>query len=277
MAHGNQPRAGGSFFGCSLEPPANLQQVWQPTLDRFGRGPRPQLQQEMKKALGPQEVKLYGVPEDSRIALAMVAADYRLKRMCMGLEPTMPVGIGNALGNANAMPRFWFEPAYDPLLVSADQTAYEFRGPRLKVLLGAQAFDPAPAAATNDAQKRFTDSLSAKIPEVAARIDAVADLQNITDCFLLAALIQEDQLDQKAHLDLQWLYSDPEHHYPTATVTTPRTADTIVHINGNVIAQGGVAISIKSLTGTDRSKETNPKLSALPDRPTGTWFLSRAK
>ena len=94
---------------------------------------------------------------------------------------------------------------------------------------------------------------------------------------MLAALIQQDRLAEKAHLDLQWLYLDPDHHYPTATLFVPRTADTIVHINGNVVAQGGVAIALKSLTSADRSKDQHPTFTASPARPATTWFLAKSK
>ena len=153
-----------------MDPPENLQPVWNDVMKKYGSGSRTVLQQEMTEGVGPQPVRLFGVPDDARMALAMVSADYRLKRMCMGLEP-LPAGIGNALGTQDAAVRIWFELAYDPLLVSSDGDAYELRGPRLKVLAGPQEFDP---PGPRRAQKQFVEKLSAKIPEVAERIDAVA-------------------------------------------------------------------------------------------------------
>lgn len=262
--------AQGTFFGCSLENPTNFQQAWTATLDKFGKGPRPTLLAEMKKALGPQEVKLYGLPGDCRIALAMLAADYHLKRISMGVE-TVP-NLGNALGNQVAAPRIWFEPAYEPLLVSADQSAYEFRGPRLQVLAGAQAFTP---GNINEAQKRFADAFTKQLPAVAAKVDAIADLQNVTDCFLTAALIRHDRLAEKAGLDLAWLHSaDAPTCYPTTTIPTPRTAETVVTISADVIAQGGVSLPLSRLTTLDRAP--NSTLATTPDRPASTWYLAKS-
>ena len=188
---------GRDFLGCSLENPANFKEAWDSTFAKYGKGPAGTLQTELKKALGPQQVKLYGIPEDSRVALTMLAADYRLKRISMGLE-TVP-GVGNALGTETAAPRIWFEPAYEPLLVSEEGNAYELRGPRLKVMVGAQEFNTQGAT---DAQRRFGDTFSKAIPAAADRVDAIADLQNVTDCFMVAALIRQDRLTAKAGLDL---------------------------------------------------------------------------
>src|SRR5205823_6436782 len=52
----NGTPGGRDFFGCSLENPANFQEAWNSTLNKYANGPRAALLVEMKKALGPQEV-----------------------------------------------------------------------------------------------------------------------------------------------------------------------------------------------------------------------------
>jgi hypothetical protein len=270
---GGRRGQGGDFYGCSLENPANFQEAWKTTLDRFGTGPQATLLAEMKKALGPQEVKLYGVPADSRVALTMLAADYRLKRLSMGVETV--AGLGNALGTEVAAPRIWFEPAYDPLLMAADGSAYELRGPRLKVLAGPQQFNPQGA---NEAQKRFGENFSKKMSDVAAKVEAIADLQNVTDCFMVAALIRQDRLAEKAGLDLAWLWSAPgAATYKTASLPTPRTAETVVRISGNVLAQGGVSLAYANLVAVPRNTDGKATFGAPAARPAGGWFVVKPK
>jgi hypothetical protein len=264
---------GGGFYGCSLENPANFQEIWNPTLAKFGAGPRDKLLAEMKKALGPQVVKIFGVPEDSRTALTMLAADYRLKRLSMGLETV--TGLGNALGTEVAAPRIWFEPAYEPLLVAPDGNAYELRGPRLKVLAAPQQFNPQGA---NDAQKRFGENFSKKMNDVAAKVEALADLQNVTDCFMVAALLRQDRLAEKSGVDFTWLLSaQGAVRYKTATLPVPKTAETVVRVSGNVIAQGGVALPLADLTGVPRENDGKTPFSAATARPTEGWFLVKPK
>jgi hypothetical protein len=262
------PAAGGrrDFFGCSLDPAPGSARAWEETMRKFSAGPRDRLLDELHKALGPQEVKLFGVPADSRVALVMVAADYRLKRMAMGIEP-LPAGVGTALGTEAAMARLWFEPRYDPLRVSADGGRYEIRGPRLAVQAGAHVFE---AGGAGPAQTAFAARLSAKMTEVAPRVDAVADLQNVTDCFLVAAVLRRDGLIEKAGLDLGWLADAAK--YPVTALPAPRTADTLVHVSGNMIVQGGVALSYKALAATAR--DAAPAAGGDAPRPTSTWFVS---
>jgi hypothetical protein len=261
------------FFGCSLEPPGNLAAVWGPTLQKFGNGPRAKLVEELKKGLGPQPVKLFGVPDDSRVAAVMVAADYRLKRLSMGLE-TLP-GLGNGLGTVDAGVRFWFEPTYEAVVTSPNlpgtegATGYELRGNRLKVLAGTRLFENSPVGA---AQAQFADRLTAKIPDVASRIDGIADLQNVMDCFMVAALLREDQLFDKAGIDAAWILD--AHTYKVGVVPVPRTAETVVHINGNVIAQGGVAVSLNRMMGVRKAGEGS--LATAARRP-ADWFERVAK
>jgi hypothetical protein len=259
------PRRGGprrDFYGCSLDPPDNHKTLWDDTLKKFGNGPRPALVAELKKVLGPQQVRIFGVAPDSRAALVMLAADYRLKRISMGLE-SFPA-VGNAMGAQEAMARLWFEPAYEPLRVTADGTGYEFRGPRLKVLAGAQVFA---AGGAGPAQVQFAAKFSAKVDDIAAKVDAVADLQNVTDCFMVAALLRQDGLPEKAGLDLAWLHDAAA--YPLQKLPVPKTAETVVHIQGNAIAQGGVAMGLAAFTSVERRQEP---LGLAPQRPAADWF-----
>ena len=51
---------------------------------------RPEMQPLVEQAMGQQMIKLTGVPADSRFSQVLVAADYKMKRLGMGLE-TAPI------------------------------------------------------------------------------------------------------------------------------------------------------------------------------------------
>ena len=78
-------------ISCSIEPTEEGVQRLNRMLSgirlRPGQDPR-SLEGQMKQAFGLQEVKLTGVPADSNYARVMVAADYQMKRIAMGLEPS---------------------------------------------------------------------------------------------------------------------------------------------------------------------------------------------
>ena len=71
-----------------------------------------------------QQITVEGVPATSHFAQVLVAADYRMKRLGMNLDPP-PRGdeiaqlfaddAGKFIGR-RACPRWWMEPKYDPLL-----------------------------------------------------------------------------------------------------------------------------------------------------------------
>jgi hypothetical protein len=218
-------------------------------MKRFANRSRKERMDAMARELGPQKVSVFGTPADTRLAFVLVAADYKLKRFAMGLEPAAAGAPGIAIGNAvddtrPAMNRFWFETSYEPMLVSADGDSYEFRGPRLQVKAGAFSFDP--RGATDKAMafaKKFTD----KVPALAVAEPLVAELQNVADLSLLAALVRNDRLDRKAGWDVAPLFKDAT--LPVRKVPIPVTADTLVSYTGGSIVAGGVQFAPGRVVG----------------------------
>jgi hypothetical protein len=231
----------GRTFGCRIDPNPKSLEISKEVMAKYARKTRRERMDAMAKALGPQKVSVFGTAADTRLAFVCVAADYKLKRFALGLEPaaSQATGIGHAIDNTrSAMNRFWFETGFDPLRVSPAGDAFEFRGPRLKVQAGAFDFDPRGATRTaTDFAKKFND----RVPAVAVAEPLVAELQNIADLSLLATLIRHDRLDRRAGWDAAWLLDD--HAYPVKKVPAPVTADTLVSAAAGSIAAGGVRFS----------------------------------
>src|SRR5690606_6954747 len=89
----------------------------------------------LEEALGPQKITVTGVPQTSHFARTLVAADFRMKRLAMGFEPS-PVAdmpsfmdlLTTSRGNQSATPRWWLAPKYEPLARDADGLAWQLRG-----------------------------------------------------------------------------------------------------------------------------------------------------
>ena len=229
----------GRAFGCRIDPDPKSVDISADVMKRFAKASRRERMDAMQRELGPQKVSVFGTPADTRLAFVLVAADYKLKRFAMGLEPAAGapgVQIGHAVDNSRpAMNRFWFETDYEPLKVSADGNAYELRGRRVKVLAGAFSFDP--RGATEKAMafaKKFTDRMAA----VAVAEPLVAELQNVADLSMVASLVRYDKLDRKAGWDVAWLLE--ELGYPVKKVPVAATADTLVGATSGSIVAGGV-------------------------------------
>ena len=258
--------------GCSIDMTANALAKSGEAMKRLGpNAGDAQIRDELVKTLGPQDVRVFGVADSSRAALAMVSADYRLKRIAMAAEAAPVAGVGSVLTTGSAASRVWFVPQYDPLLVSAAGDAYELRGPRLRVEAGAKLFEPkgAPETAT-----RFARNFSAKMPELAAKIDSLADLQNLTDMVILASLLRADGLPEKSAVDLTWILNDANYH--PATFTAPKKADTLVQVSTDAISAGGILLSAPDFAA-EKARQQDPTnaLAKLRQRPDTGWLLSQ--
>jgi hypothetical protein len=231
----------GRVFGCRIDPDPKSLEISKGVMEKYARKGRKERMAAMARELGPQKVSVFGTGADTRLAFVCVAADYKLKRFAMGLEPaaSQATGVGHGVDNSrSAANRYWFETSYDPMLVSPEADAYEFRGQRLKVAAGAMDFDARGATPTAaEFARRFND----KIPALAVAEPLIAELQNVADLSLLATLIRHDRLDRKAGLDLSPVYD--ERTFPVKKVPVPVTADTLVSATAGSIAAGGVLFS----------------------------------
>lgn len=253
--------AGGSAFGCALDLDPNSLTNASAAMNRLAGASRAERMRGMAAAVGPQTVRVFGTAPDTRFAFTCVAADYELKRYGLGLGQSPVAGVGNGVDSSrSAANKWWFELNYEPLLVSADGTAYGLRGTRLAVKAGGFDFDPRGATATATAfAKRMTQHLDA----LSAAQPLFAELQNLADLSVVATLIRRDKLDQKAGWDAAWLYDDAA--YPVAKVPVPRTAETLVNYANGSIAAGGVMLHPGQLMA-DAAREKDDKGTLTPAR-----------
>ncbi|HEV8290688.1 MAG TPA: DUF1598 domain-containing protein, partial [Tepidisphaeraceae bacterium] len=250
-------------FGCSIDPPPNAVERAQAVLQRVGSSDRALLAREMAREMGPQQVRLFGAPADSRLVFICVAADYQLKRYTTVTDPFPLAGIGHPVDNSRpAGNGYWFEMNYDKLLVSPDNTAYQIRGPRLQMKVGAIPFDTKGAT---ERAKVWATNVNKNIPALAAAAPIYADLQNIADLALLASLIQKDKLAERASWDISWLLDSSK--YTTRSIPIPRTCDTIVNYAAGSLTAGGVSIDPgSSVNDNNRERDENGTLTPIHQR-----------
>ncbi len=219
---------------------------------------------QIAEAGGPQPVKYYGIDPDTRFGFVCVEADYRLKQLALGLLPS-PVQAVESYRSQLTRPerevRFSLESNYDALLVSADGTAFELRGPSLRVnggLLGDPASKPEDMPA---AGRRFVQLCNENFDGLLRGLPAWADLCNLGDLSVLAALIAEDKLAEKAGWDPAWVLDG----YPVRKVVAPRSAATLcsVSVNGAsaIFVTGGVWIN-PAAWASKRKIDDSPKAKA---------------
>lgn len=244
----------------------------------------------MEEALGPQTVRVAGVPADSRFAHVLVAADHRLKQIGMGLRPSgvrdvpsyvtmLPAGSAGGM----VLPRFWLEPVYEPILRDADELGWQIGRRNIRCLTQndlaerGQAANRVPSA--DAAARKWCDRFTESFPSIAGADPVFAELVNCIDLSVVAALIKGRQLDTRAGLDLAPLTSlvgSPD-GFPTYAV--PRSIDTVATgmKKGNVwvlTASGGVLAQPWSVVANpvESADLADVRAKALAKRAESGWF-----
>jgi hypothetical protein len=267
------PGNGNNAFGCSIDPPPGaMQKISDIIKDRANRRLAKSKKADlMVDTLGPQSVRFFGIASNTRAAYVCVEADYLLKRMAMGIDPPPLAAVRRPTQRDRLQFNgLWFTPNYQPLLVSEDGNAYEIRGQSLKLHARGSEKGNAPATTGTAAYaKLFTKYF----PQIAKKSPAFADLWNITDLALLASLIGQDRLQQKANWDMNWILNVDG--YPVAKTLVPRTADTMAKYRTGVYIVGGVGISFgKQADAIARQKDTSGQLDNTRLRPEDKdWLL----
>ena len=279
----------GGGMQCSIDPTpeglAKLQAVLRQA--RIGNNPK-QTFRAMEKALGPQKISISGVPADSHFAQVLVAADYRMKRIGMGLEPSglksLPsyLSMIPATAGASALPRFWLEARYEPIARDPDELTWKLAGRRMVCLTESDLLSreglKRGGGSTDAVAARWCEQMTSSYDDLAKRQPVFAELANCVDLAVVAALIEGRQLAERAGLDLSVLLDASR--LPLPSYAVPFQVPTVAHglKRGSrwvVSASGGVQFQPWALVDEvveDEGIIAEHKL-ALTDRPdTGFYW-----
>ena len=169
----------------------------------------------MEEALGPQQITVGGVPADTHFAQVLVAADYRMKRIGMGLEPSGLTKLPSYLSmippgqTATTLPRFWLEAQYSPIARDPDELGWKLTGRKMVCLtetdLLAQEGMLRGRGRTDKNAARWCEQMTASYNDLASSKPVFSELLNCVDLGVVAALIESRQLATRAGLDLSLL------------------------------------------------------------------------
>jgi hypothetical protein len=282
---------GGNVRGpmsCSIDPtPEGIQRVSALARKLRDIGNPDTTASAVEEHLGPQKITVAGVPETSHFARVMVAADYRMKRISMGLERAPIAGLpaflefvrASGRGMSNMLPRWWLEPDYPSLVRDEQGFSWEIRGGSVKAVAEVDFFDAQgkqhPSGKADPASQRWADLMTRRYAELALAEPVFGQLRNCMDVAVAAALIAKENLLAKAGVTLpQLTQSDGA---PTVKLDAPRqvaSKATLVKKGRSwMIAAGGVSInpwSIVEKTVTQRDVATVRTKAAA--RTPATWW-----
>jgi len=208
----------------------------------------------MEEALGPQRVTVGGVPADTHFAQVLVAADYRMKRIGMGLESSEVAELPSYLSMVQAttasstmLPRFWLEAQYSPIARDPDELGWKLTGGKMVCmtetdLLVRVGMKRGSGRADKNAA-RWCEQMTACYDDLALSKPVFRELKNCVDLAVVAALIDSRQLADRAGLDLS-LFKDAS-SVQLSSYAVPKQVPTVAHgiKRGNrwiLSASGGV-------------------------------------
>ncbi len=209
----------------------------------------------LRDALGLETVSIKGVPDTTHFAQVLVEADYRMKLIGIGLEPSQVnmktyVQLANYNEiNRNGLARWWFVPNYECVSVSNDELAMQLVGDGVK-LVGADEVvsengERKAAAKTNMASKTWCDRFTKSYQKIAEAKPIYGQLRNLIDLSVAAAFIQKEDYFSKIGWAMSTLLDESQ--VPVQTRMAPRQVDTVINVvwKGSHVATpigGGVTI-----------------------------------
>ena len=276
---------GGGVIGCSIDPrPEGLKKINDFVTRSNKKGSLSPAAvknwtNQLGKALGRQDISIIGVPADSRVARVMVEADYKMKLIGIGqLDAGKHVpGIFGLMTPAEQKDssldalRWELTMKYSSVLHSASGNVFQLVG-RAVLCQSENQFVNASGqrvatGKTEGANRTFARNFTEHYVELSRKDRVFADLQNIFDLALVAALVNRQGLAEQAGWQLGAFGNHGEFH--PAVHPVPRTVDSVVShrvYNGrDVVVQvaGGVRADLGSLLADRGRLKPNAKLNHI--------------
>lgn len=242
----------------------------------------------IEENLGPQTVSVNGVDPTTPFAHILVAADYRMKRLAMGFDTPPIPGLPNYLamikagsrGVQNMTPRWWLAPNYDPLLKDSDGLAWELRGAGVKAMTEDDFF-AADGSRTHTGKasamaQKWSDNMTKVYEKLSVADPIFAELRNVMDMAVVAALISKEQLAEKANCSLDVLMDT--NAVPVQQLNAPKTVPTqanFVKKGRDYVISASGGVQINSWLIADQ-KEVSAEMAPARDKAAksrqGSWW-----
>jgi hypothetical protein len=249
----------------------------------------PSMANDVQQVMGNHNISLTGVPTDSRYAQILVAADFKMKLLSMGLEASPISDFPSILEMAqkkdannigSIAPRFWMECCYEPIARNDDGTVWQLRGPGVKTLTQESYFDRdgkrTSAGKPNKFAEQWAKNMSERFEELSAAEPVFRELRNIMDMSVVAALIAKEGLLAKANMSIPNI--DGQNREITTPVwQSPKTIPTscsFVHTSRSwiVTASGGVQVDSWAVANNTQTVTGLAVQAGLVKNDTNRWW-----
>jgi hypothetical protein len=239
----------------------------------------------MEEAVGLQKVSVTGVPATSHFARVIVAADFRMKRLAMNMEPAPIDGMPSFLtmmkhgGSQSMIPRFWMAPKYEPLRRDNDGLAWEIRGQSVRCLTEQDFLNSSGqkqhSAKPDPTAQKWVETFTAKFEELAREDSSFGQLRNVMDLAVVGALMTKERLSDKAAFQAPNLMGEqPLDEYPAPRSVPSQASFVKAGRNWVISVSGGVQIFPWQIA--DRTEVSKDLASTRQAHPTAkSWYWQK--
>ncbi len=287
-------------FGCSITPTSEGLARTQAFLAESSKSPLRPGQRErwlaqLRDTLGHQTIDVLGLDPRTRVARVMVEADYRMKRIGMGLEEGV-LGVESYLDSIHVPPgqapppmdvlRWWFTLNYQSVLATENRSGFEIRGQGVRVLseneLLTERGERVHTGKSDALNQQFAQSFTTHFDALCEKYPLYADLRNIFDLALVGALLRAEELVERA--DCQADLLPDAQVYRVGLGPAARQVETVINhrvINkAHILAgvSGGVVVAPAALVQKD-AMETDQygllraqRVASQPKDPQRWWW-----
>ncbi|MGL4595581.1 MAG: DUF1598 domain-containing protein [Thermoguttaceae bacterium] len=292
-------KEGASIVGCSIDPTQEGNANMQRFINDFGRNDGPGRRQAfvagLRKSLGLQTVRVDGISASTHAAVIMVAADYRMKGIGIGVD-SVPndVRIQSFIANVNpsrrsnnnALYRWFFVPDYDSVLLTEDRTGMQLSGAGVRLLAEDEVVAETgerqiQAGKIDPASRKFAASFTDEYAKLARKSPVFAQLRNFIDMLVCAAHIQNEDFYGKSGWKMETFGN--EQKFATQTFNTPTHVEPVVGyaergrtfmapIGGGVEIEPQVALNKKHAKIDTDGKITKLQSQLKLDLAPGIWW-----
>ena len=243
-------------ISCSIDPtPEGLQRLQALSGQLRTIGNPEATAVRIEQAVGRQAISVTGVPAWSHFARSLVAADFRMKRLAMNIEPAPIAGMPSYLhlmksgghGMQSTLPRWWLAPMYDPIATDGRQQAWHLRGQGVQCMTQSDFVNAQGQIERRDVQGKTAAAwariMTERFDELCNHDSSFGHLRNIMDLAVVGALLERYALLDVAQLELPNILETES----MARFPAPRHVATTASLmkkgrNWIICASGGVQI-----------------------------------
>lgn len=254
---------------------------------------------QLQRKLGMQDIVVWGIPADSRVARVLVEADYRMKLIGIGklnakeipsYFELLPLNLQKDPPAMDAL-RWWLTLQCDRVLHSPDRNVFQIQGSSVLCQSENQMLTAdgkhVPTGKAEATNRLFAQNFTTNYERLAEHDLAFADTRNVFDLALVAALVRQEREANR----IGWNFGvfAPGGTYHTAAYPVPKEVESVVNhrvYNGkDIVVQvaGGVRADVASVLKDQNVVQPAERLTGLnakahaPQLPEGRWWWDAAE